>query len=94
MTMVAGGWGSKSARVARVARSVRWLGRVPHCTAAAGVSGAMPPAMIRSQMARQRAAPMSTTTVPPSAATASQLTDPSPLAGSSWPVTTVNEVEE
>ena len=37
---------------------------------------------------------MSTTTVPPSAATASQFTDPSPLAGSSWPVTTVNEVEE
>ena len=37
---------------------------------------------------------MSTTTVPPRAATASQLTDPSPLTGSSWPVTTVNEVEE
>ena len=46
-------------------------------------------------MAAMRATPMRMMMVPPTRATASQSTEPStPVAGSSWPVTTVNEVDE
>ncbi len=94
MTMVEGDARGWSARVPRVARMVRCSGRVPHCTDAAGVSADSPPAISRSAMARMRPTPMSTTTVPPTRATASQFTDDSGRAGSSWPVTTVNDVDE
>ncbi len=45
-------------------------------------------------MAGQRPTPIRITSVPPTWARASQSTEPSPLDGSSWPVTTVNEVDE
>ena len=46
-------------------------------------------------MAGQRATPMRITMVPPTRATASQSTAcASVAAGSSWPVTTVNDVDE
>ncbi len=93
--MVDGAARSWSAIVASVARIVRCSGRVPHWTAAAGVSGERPPAMRRSAMRPIRATPMRMMMVPPTRATASQLTVPSaPEVGSSWPVTTVNEVDE
>ena len=42
-----------------------------------------------------RATPMRITIVPPTWATARQSTEPSsPTDGSSWPVTTVNDVDE
>ncbi len=71
-TMVLGASRRWSPRVARVARTVRCSGRVPHCTAAAGVSGWSPPDISRAAMAGQRPTPMSTTMVPPRPATASQ----------------------
>ena len=81
--------------VASVARTVSCSGRVPHRTAATGVSGASPPATSSSAIRPIRATPMRITMVPPTRATASQSTEPSsPAAGSSWPVTTVNDVDE
>jgi hypothetical protein len=81
--------------VPSVARTVRCSGRVPHCTAATGVSGERPPAISASAMRPMRATPISTTMVPPTRATASQSTVPSsPAPGSSWPVTMVTLVEE
>ena len=93
MTMTLGACRSWSAMVASVARTVCCSGRVPQRTAAAGVSGARPPASRRSTIFGRRPTPMRMTMVPPRRATASQSSSP-PLSGSSWPVTTVNDVDE
>ena len=78
-----------------VDRTVCCSGRVPHRTAATGVLGSSPPAISSSAIRPMRATPMRITMVPPTRATARQSTDPSsPAAGSSCPVTTVNEVDE
>jgi hypothetical protein len=89
---VAGASITASPSSASVVRTVRCCGRVPHCTEATGVSGASPPAISRSAMAPRVAAPMSTTMVPPTRATASQSVSTA-AHGSSCPVTTVNDVE-
>ena len=79
--------------VPSVARTVRCSGRVPHCTAATGVSGGRPPRSSLAVILSSRPMPINTTIVPPSLATASQSSSP-PLSGSSWPVITVNVVDE
>ena len=53
-------------------RIVRCSGRVPHRTAATGVPAARPPAISAAAMSATRPAPMSTTSVPPARASASQ----------------------
>ena len=73
-------------------RAVIWSGLVPQVTAATGVPAASPPAMSRSAMAARVATPMRITIVPPTRATASQSVSVA-AHGSSWPVTTVNEVD-
>ena len=94
-TMVEGEPKGASPMVASVARTVRCSGRVPHCVAATGVSGARPPAISASAIRPIRATPMRMTMVPPTRATASQSTVPSsPAPGSSWPVTMVTLVDE
>ena len=86
------GW---SAIVESVARTVRCSGRVPHWTAATGVSGERPAAISSVAIRPMRATPISTTIVPPTRATASQSTVPSaPAPGSSCPVTMVTLVDE
>ncbi len=93
--MVDGGCSTWSPIVASVARTVCCSGRVPHCTAATGVSGGRPAATRAAAMRPMRATPMRITIVPPTRATASQSTVPSsPAAGSSWPVTIVTLVDE
>ncbi len=94
MTIVDGAARSWVCNVASVARTVCCSGRVPQRTAAAGVSGASPPASSRSLMRRRLRTPISTTMVPPTRAIASQSTSAEALVGSSWPVTTVRLVEE
>ena len=74
-----------SASVASVATTVRWRGYVPHCTAAAGVSGDIPPATSASAMRGSVFTPMYSTIVPPARASADQSVCVSSFAGSSWP---------
>ncbi len=92
-TMVDGAASSWSPSDARVARTVDCSGRVPHRTAAAGVSGWSPPAWSAAAIFGQRPTPISTTIVPPRRAAAAQSMEVS-FVGSSWPVITVNDVEE
>jgi hypothetical protein len=90
--MVEGDATSAAPSPASVVRTVRCSGRVPHRTTATGVAPARPAAMRRSAMAALVATPMRMTTVPPTRATASQSV-PVEAQGSSWPVTTVKEVD-
>ena len=62
----------RSPIVASVLRIVRWCGCVPQRTAATGVSGARPPSMSSRATSATRPAPISTTSVPPARASASQ----------------------
>ena len=91
-TIVAGASTSVRPNSASVVRTLVWSGLVPHVTAATGVPGARPPAIRRSAMAPRVATPIRITTVPPTRATASQSVSVA-AQGSSWPVTTVNEVD-
>ena len=92
-TITDGAASSWSSSVASVARTVRWTGRVPHWTAAAGVDASSPARIRRLLIAGQRATAIRITRVPPTRATASQSTVVVE-SGSSWPVTTVNDVDE
>src|SRR5205823_14917100 len=89
-TIVEGAGTSCTPIVASVARVTCCSDRVPQWMAATGVSVGRPPATRRSAITLARAAPMSTTMVPPTRAIASQSTA-MPDDGSSWPVTTVND---
>ena len=81
-----------SASVDTVAATVRCRAYVPHCTAAAGVWGDMPPSTSAAAMRGSVFTPMYSTIVPPARASAAQSVCVSALAGSSWPVTNVTDV--
>ena len=83
---------SASVETSRV--TVRWCGYVPHCTAAAGVSRDIPPAMSAAAMRGSVLTPMYSTIVPPARASADQSTVAASFPGSSCPVTNVTDVDE
>ncbi len=66
---------------------MRWAGSVPPSTTAAGSSAGRPAAIRARAISSSRATPMYSTSVPGNAASASQSSALSGLAGSSWPVT-------
>ena len=75
---------------ASVPLTERWFGSVPHWVTVAGVSGERPSTSSVRTIAGRLCHPISTTSVPPTFASAFQSTWGSGLAGSSEPVTTVN----
>ena len=96
MTVIAGGVIPSRSRTDTIVSSVPVAtcisGHVARSTSATGVSGSIPASSKTSVYSGSFPTPMSTTSVPPVAASASQSTADSAFVGSSWPVT--NETDE